>query len=277
MAFNYDEYLRTNKMPTLWCWGCGDGVILKSVIRAIQKVGWNMDDVCVVSGIGCSGRFSSYINCNTVHTTHGRTLAYATGIKLANPDKKVIVVGGDGDGLAIGGNHTIHASRRNIDLNYIIINNFIYGLTNSQTSPTTPQGMWTVTMSRGNIDPTFDACKLVEAAGASFIARETMLDPKKLERVLVKGFQHTGFSFIEVFSNCHVNLGRKNKMATAMANLEWIDSISIAKAKYDKLEPEEQEGKFPLGVLKHDADAPEYCTSYEKVKEAHKNKTQVEL
>ena len=277
MAFNYDEYLRTDKMPTLWCWGCGDGVILKSVIRAIEKIGWNMDDVCVVSGIGCSGRFSSYINCNTVHTTHGRTLPYATGIKLANPDKKVIVVGGDGDGLAIGGNHTIHASRRNIDLNYIIINNFIYGLTNSQTSPTTPQGMWTVTMSRGNIDPTFDACKLVEAAGASFIARETMLDPKKLERVLVKGFEHKGFSFIEVFSNCHVNLGRKNKMATAMANLEWIDSISMAKTKFEKLEPEEQKGIFPLGILKHDTEAAEYCDSYEKVKEAHKNKTMVQL
>ena len=277
MAFNYDEYLRTDKMPTLWCWGCGDGVILKSVTRAIEKIGWNMDDVCVVSGIGCSGRFSSYINCNTVHTTHGRTLPYATGIKLANPDKKVIVVGGDGDGLAIGGNHTIHASRRNIDLNYIIINNFIYGLTNSQTSPTTPQGMWTVTMSRGNIDPTFDACKLVEAAGASFIARETMLDPKKLERVLVKGFEHKGFSFIEVFSNCHVNLGRKNKMATAMANLEWIDSISMAKAKFDKLEPEEQKGIYPTGILKHDTEAAEYCDSYEKVKEAHKNKTMVQL
>jgi 2-oxoglutarate/2-oxoacid ferredoxin oxidoreductase subunit beta len=277
MAFNYDEYLRTDKMPTLWCWGCGDGVILKSVIRAIEKTGWNMDDVCVVSGIGCSGRFSSYINCNTVHTTHGRTLAYATGIKLANPTKKVIVVGGDGDGLAIGGNHTIHASRRNIDLNYIIINNFIYGLTNSQTSPTTPQGMWTVTMSRGNIDPTFDACKLVEAAGASFVARETMLDPKKLERVLVKAFEHTGFSFVEVFSNCHVNLGRKNKMATAMANLEWIDSISMGKAKFDKLEPEEQKGIFPTGILKHDTEAAEYCESYEKVKEAHKNKTMVEL
>ncbi|MBP7769777.1 MAG: 2-oxoglutarate ferredoxin oxidoreductase subunit beta [Aliarcobacter sp.] len=277
MAFNYDEYLRTDKMPTLWCWGCGDGVILKSVIRAIEKVGWNMDDVCVVSGIGCSGRFSSYINCNTVHTTHGRTLPYATGIKLANPDKKVIVVGGDGDGLAIGGNHTIHASRRNIDLNYIIINNFIYGLTNSQTSPTTPQGMWTVTMSRGNIDPTFDACKLVEAAGASFVARETMLDPKKLERILVKGFEHKGFSFIEVFSNCHVNLGRKNKMASAMANLEWIDSISMAKTKFDKLEPEEQKGIFPLGILKHDTQAAEYCDSYEKVKEAHKNKTMVQL
>ncbi len=277
MAFNYDEYLRTDKMPTLWCWGCGDGVILKSVIRAIEKLGWNMDDVCVVSGIGCSGRFSSYINCNTVHTTHGRTLAYATGIKLANPTKKVIVVGGDGDGLAIGGNHTIHASRRNIDLNYIIINNFIYGLTNSQTSPTTPQGMWTVTMSRGNIDPTFDACKLVEAAGASFVARETMLDPKKLERTLVKAFEHKGFSFVEVFSNCHVNLGRKNKMATAMANLEWIDSISMAKAKFEKLEPEEQKGIFPTGILKHDENAQEYCEAYEKVKEAHKNKTMVQL
>ena len=277
MAFNYDEYLRTDKMPTLWCWGCGDGVILKSVIRAIEKLEWNMDDVCVVSGIGCSGRFSSYINCNTVHTTHGRTLAYATGIKLANPTKKVIVVGGDGDGLAIGGNHTIHASRRNIDLNYIIINNFIYGLTNSQTSPTTPQGMWTVTMSRGNIDPTFDACKLVEAAGASFIARETMLDPKKLERTLVKAFEHKGFSFVEVFSNCHVNLGRKNKMATAMANLEWIDSISMAKAKFDKLEPEEQKGIFPTGILKQDENALEYCEAYEKVKEAHKNKTMVQL
>ncbi|WP_121626621.1 2-oxoglutarate ferredoxin oxidoreductase subunit beta [Poseidonibacter antarcticus] len=277
MAFNYDEYLRTDKMPTLWCWGCGDGVILKSVIRAIEKTGWNMDDVCVVSGIGCSGRFSSYINCNTVHTTHGRTLAYATGIKLANPEKKVIVVGGDGDGLAIGGNHTIHASRRNIDLNYIIINNFIYGLTNSQTSPTTPQGMWTVTMSKGNIDPTFDACKLVEAAGASFVARETMLDPKKLERILVKGFQHTGFSFIEVFSNCHVNLGRKNKMATAMANLEWIKSISVGKAKFEKLEPEEQVGKFPLGILKQDENAQEYCIAYNKVKEANRTNTMIQF
>lgn len=277
MAFNYDEYLRTDKMPTLWCWGCGDGVILKALIRAIDKLGWNMDDVCVVSGIGCSGRFSSYINCNTVHTTHGRTLPYATGIKMVNPDKKVIVVGGDGDGLAIGGNHTIHAARRNIDLTYIIINNFIYGLTNSQTSPTTPKGMWTATMERGNIDPTFDACKLVEAAGASFVARETMIDPKKLEKSLVKALEHKGFSFVEVFSNCHVNLGRKNKMASATANLEWIDSISLAKTKFDMLEDDQKIGKYPTGVLKQDENAVEYCEAYKKVQEAHKNKTMVEL
>lgn len=277
MAFNYDEYLRTDKMPTLWCWGCGDGVILKALIRAIDKLGWNMDDVCVVSGIGCSGRFSSYINCNTVHTTHGRTLPYATGIKMANPNKKVIVVGGDGDGLAIGGNHTIHAARRNIDLTYILINNFIYGLTNSQTSPTTPKGMWTATMERGNIDPTFDSCKLVEAAGASFVARETMIDPKKLEKTLVKALEHKGFSYLEVFSNCHVNLGRKNKMASATANLEWIDSISVAKTKFDMLEENQKDGKFATGVLKQDNEALEYCEAYEKVKEAHKNKTMVEL
>ena len=277
MAFNYDEYLRINKMPTLWCWGCGDGVILKALIRAIDSLGWNMDDVCVVSGIGCSGRFSSYINCNTVHTTHGRTIAYATGIKLANPDKHVICVTGDGDGLAIGGNHTIHGCRRNIDINHIVINNFIYGLTNSQTSPTTPQGMWTVTMKRGNIDPTFDACNLAMGAGASFVARETMLDPKKLEKVFVKGLEHKGYSFFDVFSNCHVNLGRKNKMNSAMANLEWIKSITMAKTKFDKLEDHEKKGLFPTGVLKQDDEAKEYTAMYQKVKEAHQNKTMVEI
>ncbi len=277
MAFNYDEYLRTNKMPTLWCWGCGDGVILKAFIRAIDKLGWKMDDICVVSGIGCSGRFSSYVNCNTIHTTHGRTIAYATGVKLANPDKKVFCITGDGDGLAIGGNHTIHGCRRNIDINHIVINNFIYGLTNSQTSPTTPQGMWTVTMKRGNIDPTFNACDLAIGAGASFVARETMLDPKKLERVFVKGFEHNGYSFFDVFSNCHVNLGRKNKMNSAMANLEWIDKISMAKTKFDKLSPEEQEGLFPTGILKQDTEALEYTDSYAKLKDAYANKTTVQL
>lgn len=277
MAFNYDQYLRVDKMPTLWCWGCGDGVILKALIRAIEKVGWNMDDVCVVSGIGCSGRFSSYINCNTVHTTHGRTIAYATGIKMANPDKHVICVTGDGDGLAIGGNHTIHGCRRNIDINHIVVNNFIYGLTNSQTSPTTPQGMWTVTAKRGNIDPTFNACNLAIAAGASFVARESMLEPKKLEKVFVKGLQHKGYSFFDVFSNCHVNLGRKNKMGTAMENLAWIDSITVAKTKFDKLEDSEKIGKFPTGILKQDDEALEYCDAYAKVKEAHQNNTKVEL
>ncbi|MCK5110365.1 MAG: 2-oxoglutarate ferredoxin oxidoreductase subunit beta [Arcobacteraceae bacterium] len=272
MAYNYNKFLRLQKMPTLWCWGCGDGVILKATIRAIEKMGWTQDDVCVVSGIGCSGRFSSYVDFNTVHTTHGRTIAYATGIKLANPDKHVICVAGDGDALAIGGNHTIHGCRRNIDINFILINNFIYGLTNSQTSPTTPQGMWTVTQKAGNIDPTFNACNLAIAAGASFVGCETVLDPKKIERLLVKGFAHNGFSFMEILSNCHINLGRKNKMASAMENLDWIDSITMAKAKFDKLTKEEQLNLLPTGVLHHDTEAREYCDMYQEIKDAHQGK-----
>ncbi|MDP2893029.1 MAG: 2-oxoglutarate ferredoxin oxidoreductase subunit beta [Sulfurimonas sp.] len=272
MAFNYDKYLRVNKMPTLWCWGCGDGVILKSTIRAIEKMGWDMDtEVCVVSGIGCSGRFSSYVNCNTVHTTHGRTMAYATGIKLANPHINVIVVAGDGDSLAIGGNHTIHACRRNINLNFILINNFIYGLTNSQISPTTPQGMWCVSAQNGNIDPTFNAANLAIGAGATFVARETVNDPKKLEKMLVKGFEHKGYSFMEVLSNCHINLGRKNKMASAMENLSWIDSITVSKKKWDELPPEEQMNKLATGILR-EVVQPEYTDMYEEVIKAAQGK-----
>lgn len=276
MAFDYSKYLRVNKMPTLWCWGCGDGVILKSVIRTIDSLGWDMDDVCIVSGIGCSGRFSSYMNTNTVHTTHGRAIAYATGIKMANPDKKVIVITGDGDGSAIGGNHTIHGCRRNIDIKHIIINNFIYGLTNSQTSPTTPKGMWTVTAQAGNIDPSFDLCKLAEGAGASFIARESMTNPTKLEKVLKKGFEHKGYSFFDIFSNCHINLGRKNKMGQAKQTLDWIDSRIVSKKKFEKFTTEEQEGKYPTGVLVQ-READEYCDMYKKVQYAMQNNEKVKF
>ena len=132
-------------------------------------------------------------------------------------------------------------------------------------------------MERGNIDPTFDSCKLVEAAGASFVARENVTDPKKMERTITKALEHKGFSYLEIFSNCHVNLGRKNKMASANANLEWIDSITLAKTKFDMLPIDEQDGKYPTGILKQDENAIEYTAAYEKVKEAHKNKTMVEI
>ncbi|QIX85816.1 2-oxoglutarate ferredoxin oxidoreductase subunit beta [Campylobacter ureolyticus] len=277
MAFNYDKYLRADKLPTLWCWGCGDGVILKAIIRAIDAMGWNLDDVCVVSGIGCSGRMSSYINCNTVHTTHGRALAYATGIKLANPTKNVIVVTGDGDGLAIGGNHTIHAARRNIGIKHILINNFIYGLTNSQTSPTTPKGFWTVTAQRGNIDPSFNATDLLIGAGATFVARQTIINADALVKLLVKGFSHDGYAFFDIFSNCHINLGRKNKMAQATDMIKWIENITANKIKYDKLSDEEKAGLFPLGVLHEDNSHLEYTKAYAKVIEAAQNKTKIDF
>ncbi len=276
MAFNYDYYLRTDKMPTLWCWGCGDGIIMKAVIRAMAKLGWDKNDICVVSGIGCSGRFSSYIDANTVHTTHGRTVAYATGIKLANPDKHVIVVAGDGDGLAIGGNHTIHGCRRNIDLNFILVDNFIYGLTNSQVSPTTPKGAWSVTTQYGNIDPTFDACELAKGAGATFVARESVAQAQKLERIFVKAFEHKGFSFVDVHSNCHVNFGRKNKLGQAKKNMDWIEERLMPKAKWDKLSEEEkyelkQKGIKPRGIL-YQKEEPEYCEEYYKLIERVRGK-----
>ena len=272
MAFNYDQYLRLEKMPTLWCWGCGDGVILKAFIRAVDKLEISQNDMCVVSGIGCSGRFSSYVDFNTVHTTHGRTVAYATGIKLANPDKHVVCVAGDGDALAIGGNHTIHGCRRNIDITMIVIQNFIYGLTNSQTSPTTPQGMWTVTQKAGNIDPTFDGCELAIASGASFVGRENVTAPKKLEKLFVQALEHKGFAYVEALSNCHINLGRKNKMLSAMENLDWIDDITIPKKKYDALTEEEQLNLLPTGILKQDTVVREYCDMYQDIKDVHQGK-----
>ena len=272
MAFNYDKYLRLEKMPTLWCWGCGDGVILKSFIRAVDKLGIDQNDMCIVSGIGCSGRFSSYVDFNTVHTTHGRTVAYATGIKLANPDKHVVCVAGDGDALAIGGNHTIHGCRRNIDITMIVIQNFIYGLTNSQTSPTTPQGMWTVTQKIGNIDPTFDGCELAVASGASFVGRENVTAPKKLEKLFIAALKHKGFAYVEALSNCHINLGRKNKMVSAMDNLDWIDSITMPVKKYNALTKEEQLNLLPTGIIKQDTVVREYCDMYQDIIDAHQGK-----
>ncbi len=261
MAFNYDSYLRMEKMPTLWCWGCGDGIVLKAFVRAVDSLGYSKDDICVVSGIGCSGRFSSYVDFNTIHTTHGRTVAFATGVKLANPTKHVVCVTGDGDAFAIGGNHTIHGARRNIDLTLIVVQNFIYGLTNAQTSPTTPQGMWTVTQKIGNIDPTFDACKLVEASGATFVARESVTAPKKLEKIFKAALEHKGFSYVDALTNCHVNLGRKNKMVAAMDTLDWIDSITVSKKKYDAMTEEERLNLLPTGILVQ-KEQDEYCDMY---------------
>lgn len=265
MSVDYSKYLRLNKMPTQWCWGCGYGVILKSLINVIDSMGWDSKDVCIVAGIGCSGRFSSYLNFNTVHTTHGRALAYSTGIKLTHPDKQVICITGDGDGLAIGGNHTIHAARRNIGVKHILLNNFIYGLTNSQTSPTTPLGMWTATANYGNVDPSFDASKLLLGAGATFVARETVLDTKKIEKTLKAAFDHDGYAFTEILSNCHINLGRKNKMGEAVQTLDWIRNKVVPNSKFAELSDSEKATKMPTGILRETNDKLEYCKSYDKV------------
>jgi len=182
--FEYEKYLRLNRFPLIWCAGCGDGIVLKSLLRAIDRIGLSKDEVTMVSGIGCSSRLTGYVDFNTLHTTHGRPIAFATGVKLARPDMTVIVITGDGDGTAIGGNHFIHAARRNIDLTVILFNNYIYGMTGGQASPTTPPGAKASTAPYGNLEPPFNISGLAQAAGASFVARSTVYTPLKLEKMI---------------------------------------------------------------------------------------------
>ena len=261
---DYEKYIRYRTFPTPWCPGCGDGVILKAIVMAFADLKLEPDDIVVVAGIGCSGRMPTFFNTNTLHVTHGRALTYATGIKLARPEKNVVVISGDGDALAIGGNHLIHAARRNIGIKMILINNGIYGMTGGQVSPLTPQKFVTETTPYGNIEPKFMASELLIAARASFVARETVARFLPLKQVIKKSFQHKGFSVVEVISNCHVNLGRKNKMKDPISMIRWIESRSVTKAQYDKLPLDERNHKYPVGVLKEDKERLEYSDLYYK-------------
>jgi 2-oxoglutarate ferredoxin oxidoreductase subunit beta len=213
--FDIRDYLRLDRMPHFLCPGCGHGIALRALLWAIHELGLDKDQLAVVSGIGCSGRLSAYVDANTYHTTHGRPLAFATGLKLARPDLTVIVITGDGDSLAIGGNHLIHACRRNLDLTCLMLNNEVYGMTGGQASPTTSAERYTTTTPLGNHEPRFDACKLAEAAGASFVGREVTLQLPALKNLVREGIAHAGFSFIEVISDCTEIYGRKNELGSS--------------------------------------------------------------
>ncbi len=260
--FNYEKYLRANKLPHIWCPGCGDGTVLKSLIRAIDKQGIDKNNIVLVSGIGCSSRTPGYVDFNTLHTTHGRALAFATGVKHANPDLHVIVVSGDGDATAIGGNHFIHAARRNIDITMILYNNYIYGMTGGQASPTTPLGAYASTAPFGSIEPNFNVSELAKSAGASFVGRSTSYHTKQMENLFVKALAKNGFSLVEVIVQCPTAFGRRNKLRTAVEMLKWQKDHAIP-VKAD-LTPEQLEGKFTTGVL-WDIDRPEYTEQYAQV------------
>ncbi len=261
---DYERYIRYRTFPTPWCPGCGDGIVLKSIAMAFSELEVDPNDIVVVSGIGCSGRMPTFFNTNTLHTTHGRALTFATGIKLARPDKLVVVISGDGDASAIGGNHLIHTARRNIGIKMILINNGIYGMTGGQVSPLTPQKFITETTPYGNIEPKFDLAELVTAAKATFVARETVNRMLPLKNVIKKSFQHKGFSVVEVISNCHINLGRKNKMKSPITMTKWIDSKTVTKAQFEKMTPEERNHKYPVGILTEDTERLEYSELYYK-------------
>ncbi len=269
------QYLRHRKQfPHVWCPGCSIGIVLGVIIRAIDELNYRKDDIAMVSGIGCSSRMPVYVDFNTLHTLHGRALAYATGIKMFKPGMKVIVVTGDGDATAIGGNHFIHAARRNIDLTTILINNNIYGMTGGQYSPTTPKGDRSTTTPFGNIDPVFDICELALGSGASFVSRTTAYHVIEAQSMIKKALEHKGFSLVEIISACPVIYGRMNKKGDAPTMMKEMKENALTIDSFQKLKPEEQTGKYKRGIFRQNI-KPEYTEEYGKLIDSFRDKEDV--
>lgn len=249
-----EKYLRPDALPTLFCPGCGNGIVQYAAIAAIDHLNIRESAACV-SGIGCSSWIPCYFDMDVMHTTHGRALAFAQGLKLAQPDKKVIVFTGDGDCLAIGGNHLLHACRRNIDLTVILVNNNIYGMTGGQKSPATPQNAITKTSPWGACDEPMQGAETAMDLGATYVARWTTAHPVQLQKSIEAGIKHKGFSLIEVISQCPTQSGKSiygNKdPAFIMASLKENSFV------FKEGMPEPR-GKIKCGVLKHDNDRLEY-------------------
>jgi 2-oxoglutarate ferredoxin oxidoreductase subunit beta len=255
------DYLRERFFPHLWCPGCGHGMVLNGLLQAIEKLGMSKNEIVMVSGIGCSSRVTGYVDFHTLHTIHGRALAFATGVKMARPELNLIVPMGDGDALAIGGNHFIHAARRNIDITAIVMNNRIYGMTGGQFSPLSGENIRATTAPYLTIDPSFDVVELSKAAGATFVARTTSYHIQQMTDIIRQAILHEGFAVVEVLSQCPTYFGRKNKAGDAVDMVRYFkkNTTSIgSKAKQENADLIER-GIF---VQK---EAPEYCSEYEKV------------
>ncbi len=257
-------YLRQDRLPHIWCPGCGNGIVLGALVRAIDAAGLDRERIAVVSGIGCSSRATTYLDFDTLHTTHGRALAFATGLKLARPDLKVLVLTGDGDLAAIGGNHFIHAARRNLDLTCVCFNNSIYGMTSGQYSPMTPKGMLASTAPYGHIERAFDLCDLARASGATYVARSTAYHTRHLIEHLTKAMTHEGFAFVEVVTQCPVYYGRKNRMGSPADMLRWQRDHAITVSAAKKLGPDRAAGKILIGEFVS-LKEPEYTSEYRRL------------
>ena len=266
------KYLRHDKkFPHVWCPGCGNGILLGSLIRAIDRCDFEMDEIVLVSGIGCAGRLPVYVDVNTLHTTHGRALTFATGIKLAKPKLQVIVIMGDGDAMAIGGNHFIQAARRNINLTAIIVNNNTYGMTGGQYSPTTPYGALASTALYGNIEHAFSIAELAVTAGASLVARGTVYHANRLDQWIEQAIRKRGFSVVEVISHCHTQYGRRNKLGGPVEMLRWQKEAAVSVEKAKNMSEDELQGKFTIGILV-DRELPIYVREYRRIRETAREK-----
>jgi 2-oxoglutarate ferredoxin oxidoreductase subunit beta len=271
MSLTYEDYLITERLPVFWCPGCGNGNTLGAIVRSFAELQLERNKTVAVTGIGCWGKADDYIRTNSFHGTHGRAIAFATGIKLANPELTVLALMGDGDGSTIGGNHLIHAARRNVDITAIVVNNLNYGMTGGQYSGTTPQDYITSTSPYGHVEKGFDLCKLVAAAGAPYVARSTVYNIVQLQKFITEGIKKRGFSLIEVISPCPTHFGRRNDMRTAPQMLRWIKDNTLTIAQAEKLSDEELENKYVVGKFV-DREQEDYSTKYEKVREIAQQK-----
>jgi 2-oxoglutarate ferredoxin oxidoreductase subunit beta len=255
------DYLRERFFPHLWCPGCGHGTVLNGLLGAVEKLGMSKNEIVMVSGIGCSSRITGYVDFHTLHTIHGRALAFATGVKMARPELNLIVPMGDGDALAIGGNHFIHAARRNIDITAIVMNNRIYGMTGGQYSPLSGENIRATTAPYLTIDPGFDVVELAKGAGATFVARTTTYHIQQITDIIRQAILHEGFSVVEILSQCPTYFGRKNKAGDAVDMIQYFKKNTTpigSKAK------KENPDLLERGIFVQE-EMPEYCNEYEKL------------
>lgn len=254
-----DKYLRDEMMPTIFCIGCGIGNVLDYTLWAIEKEELDMDKTVFLSGIGCSSRVPGYVEVDSLHTTHGRALAFATGVKLSKPEFEIIIFTGDGDCAGIGGNHFIHACRRNVDMTVLAVNNYIYGMTGGQVAPTTPEGRYASTAPYGNVEPPFDMSQMAISSGASYVARWGVNRPNQPINSIREGIRNKGMSFIEMLSPCTTAYARRNKMGDIEEFWEWYEQKTVLAEDYEmiqkygsKEEKEELKDKTKVGVLHHE-------------------------
>lgn len=231
-----ESILRMDRMPHIWCPGCGIGTAVTAFAMALEKAEIPLDKIAVVSGIGCSGRIAGYIKLDSFHTTHGRAIPFATGLKLANPELKVVVFSGDGDLIAIGGNHFIHAARRNMDITVLCINNFNYAMTGGQLGPTTPETATTTTTPYGNFEQPFNLPYLADSCGAVYVARWTALHIRRLTKSMTEAMQKKGFSFVEIISPCPILYSRRNRLGDGLDQMKYYHEHSIIKHGADTRE-----------------------------------------
>jgi 2-oxoglutarate ferredoxin oxidoreductase subunit beta len=261
------KFLRTDRLPHIWCAGCGIGTSVNCFARAVDACEIALDRIAIVSGIGCTGRVAGYMRLDSFHTTHGRAIPFATGLKLANPDLKVVVYSGDGDLAAIGGNHLIHAGRRNIDLTVICINNFTYGMTGGQVAPTTPLAAIATTSPYGNLEDPFNLCHLADSAGAVYVARWTTYHVRQLQKSIGRALKKRGFSFIEVLSPCPTLYGRRNRVGDGLAMERLFKERCVVKngaATHDTGFDVLAGGSIPVGDFV-DRDRPAFLERYNEV------------